>query len=240
MRASVISRYYWLHDTRGKITAERAASVFIRSSANTVSDIKPYRSRDSAVALKTDGNPTGKGVSGILLDWEESTPLAVVAKPQRRVLAEFFTSMLVLSASFKYKPAVGVPNYLYWQDGEWLLSLIAPQEWAEPRLSNFAGTCVLQLDRTWTISPSDILTEQNDVSEAVARFYDAFAEMMATDLTLEEILPFFVREMPYYQRLNANALSRSIRASIILGDQTSIPCREWQKKLPGLDRLLLA
>ncbi len=204
-----------------------------------MSDLKPYRPRDSAVALKTDANPEGKGVSGFLLDWEQSAPRGVVAKPQRRVLAEFFTSLLVLSASFKYKPAVGVPNYLYWNGGEWLLSLIAPQEWSAARPNGFAGTCVLQRDRTWTINPSTALTENNDVSDAVGRFYDAFAEMMDTDLTLEEILPFYVRRMPYYQRLNASALSRSIRGSMRLAGQTSLKCRDWQKSLPRLDRMML-
>lgn len=189
--------------------------------------------------MKSDGNPEGKGVSGLLLDWERSKPLRVTAKPQRRILAEFFTSMLVLSAKFAYKPVVGKPNYLYWQEGEWRLSLIAPDEWPDGLHSHFAGTCVLQLDRTWTIVPSDILAERNGVSESVARFYDAFAEIMDTDLTLEEVLPVFVGKMPYYQRLNASALSRSLLGSMVLGDQTSIRCRDWQRKLPGLERVLL-
>ena len=59
-----------------------------------------------------------------MLDWYRSEPRAVVAKPRRQVLAEFFTSMLVLSAKFKYKPAEGVANYLYLAGDDWLLSLI--------------------------------------------------------------------------------------------------------------------
>lgn len=204
-----------------------------------MSEIAHYKSRDSAVALKADGNPEGKGVSGLLLDWEQSKPLRVTAKPQRRILAEFFTSMLVLSAKFEYKPVVGKPNYLYWQDRAWRLSLIAPEEWPAARHASFAGTCVLQLDRTWTIVPSDVLAQRNAVSEAVARFFDAFAEIMDTDLTLEEVLPVFVGKMPYYQRLNASALSRSLHGSMILGDQTSIRCRDWQRMLPGLQQVLL-
>ena len=163
----------------------------------------------------------------------------MVAKPQRQVLAEFFTSMLVLSAQFKYKPAIGVDNYLYWIDGEWSLSLIAPDEWSEERRAGFAGTCALQHDMTWTIVPSDHVGEDNAVTDAVAQFYAAFADMLDTDLTLEEILPFFVRKMPYYQRLYASALSRSIRGAVILGDQTSIRCKDWQMLLPRLERVLL-
>ena len=199
--------------------------------------LKHYERR--AVAPKAAGNPEGKGLNGFLLDWYRSEPRGVVAKPQRQVLAEFFTSMLVLSASFKYKPAIGVANYLYWIDGGWSLSLIAPHEWSDERREGFAGTCVLQPDMTWTIAPSDRLTGNDPVSDAIGRFYDAFAETLDTDLTLEEILPFHVGRMPYYQRLYAAALSRSIRAAVILGDQSSFGCREWLLQLPRLERLLL-
>ena len=203
-------------------------------------ELKRYRPRAVAIGRKAEANPEGKGLNGFLLDWYRSEPRGVVAKPQRQVLAEFFTSMLVLSAKFKYKPAVGVPNYLYWTNEEWSLSLIAPDQWSSGRRAGFAGTCVLQRDMTWTIIPSDLLVEENDVSDAVGRFYDSFAETLDTDLTLEEILPFYVGKMPYYQRLHASALSRSVHATVTLGDQTSIRCRDWQMLLPRLERVLLS
>jgi hypothetical protein len=198
------------------------------------------KSGDTALALKADGNPEGKGLNGFLLDWYRTEPRGVVIKPQRQVLAEFFTSMLVLSARFKHKPAVGVLNYLYFVDDEWSLSLIAPDEWSRERRAGFVGTCVLHPDMTWTITPSDLVGEDNDVSAAIARFYDAFADTLDNDLTLEEILPFFVRRMPYWQRLHASALSRSIRGTITLGDQRSTKCRDWQVLLPKFDASLLA
>ena len=202
-------------------------------------ELKQYRTQGHAIAHKVDGNPEGKGLNGFLLDWYQSEPRGVVAKSQRQVLAEFFTSMLVLSAKFKYKPAVGATNYLYWVNDEWSLSLIAPDEWSDDRRAGFAGTCVLQRDMTWTIAPSDLLGEKNPVSAAVGRFYVAFAETLDTDLTLEEILPFYIGKMPYYQRLYASALSRSIRGAVTLGEQTSIRCRDWQILLPRLERVLL-
>jgi hypothetical protein len=192
-----------------------------------------------AVARKADGNPEGKGLNGFLLDWYQTEPRGVVAKRRHQVLAEFFTSMLVLSAQFKYRPAVHVTNYLYWINGEWSLSLISPEEWSDERRAGFAGTCVLQPDMTWTIAPSEIVAEDNPVSDAIGRFYDAFAETFDTDLTLEEILPFYVGTLPYYQRLHAAALSRSIRAAVILGDQSATSCRQWYTRLPQLKNLLL-
>ena len=203
-------------------------------------ELKTIGSSRYAIARKTDGNPEGKGVNGFMLDWYRSEPRGVVAKPRRQVLAEFFTSMLVLSARFKYKPAVDALNYLYWIDNDWSLSLIAPDQWSDERRAGFAGTFVLQRDMTWTITPSDLLMEDNAVSAAIGRFYDAFAETLDTDLTLEEILPICVSGVSYYQRLYASALSRSIRAAVTLGDQTSTSCRQWQMLLPQLKNDLLA
>ena len=189
---------------------------------------------------KSDGNPEGKGVNGLLLDYYNSEPRGVVAKPGRRILAEYFTSLLVLSANCRYRPVPGAPNYLYFIDGEWSLSLIAPVEWTDERRAGFAGTCVLQRDMTWTIAPSDSLRQQSPIADAVSRFFDAFAEMLDTDLTLEELLPTYVETMPYYQRLYANALSRSLRATVSLGDQVAINGKRWRALLPPVENLLPA
>jgi len=48
-----------------------------------------------------------------------------------------------------------------------------------------------------------------------------------------DVLPFYAGNLPYYQRLNANALSRSVRAAMTLGDQRTIPTREWRLALPA-------
>lgn len=190
-------------------------------------------------ALKTAGNPEGKGAHGFLDDWRATEPRGVVAKPQRQVLAELFTSLLVLSASFKYRPVPGRPNYLYWIDGQWSLSLIAPFEWSERRRAGFAGTCVLQPDMTWTIVPSERLSEVGPVCAAIRRFFDGFVGMLDTDLTLEDILPYHAGRLAYYQRLLASALSRSVRAAVARGDRKAISCREWQAQLPRFEHELL-
>ncbi len=201
-------------------------------------DLERIKPGSKAVAEKPDANPEGKGLNGFLLDWYQTEPKGVVEKPPRQVLAEMFTSMLVLSAKFKFRPSVGTKNYLYWINGEWSLSLIAPNEWSEARRRGFAGMCILQRDMTWTIEPSDLLRGENPVSEALGRFYDAFAEKLDTDMTLEEILPFYAGELHYYPRLFASALSRSIRTTLILTDRRELPCRQYQS-LPGNWRKVL-
>lgn len=203
-------------------------------------ELKDLDSGNAIVGHKTNGNPEGKGLNGLLLDWYQSEPTGVVAKPHRQVLAELFTSMLVLSAAFKFRPTAGGANYLYWINGEWSLSLIAPDEWSNKRRVAFVGPCVLQRDMTWTIAPSELLAEDNPVADAIGRFYDAFAESLNTDFTLEEILPNCVSGLPYYQRLYANALSRSVRTAVILGNQASRSCRQWSMLLPQRNNILLA
>ena len=124
-----------------------------------------------ARAPTTDGNPEGKGVNGLLADWRATEPRGVVAKPQRQVLAELFTSMLVLSASFKYRPVPGGLNYLYWIDETWSLSLIAPHEWSEEKRASYIAKCVLQRDMTWTIVPSELLVDEEPQSDRQQKRY---------------------------------------------------------------------
>ncbi len=190
------------------------------------------------IVRKADGNPEGKGLNGFLRDWNESRPVGVVAKAPRQILAEYFTSMLVLSAGFKFRPAVGVEYYLYWIDGAWSLSLIAPYEWSKKRRTAYAGACVLQDDMTWTIEPSDKLSEDNPVADAVGEHYDAFVEQLETDQTLEAILPNYLASLPYYPRLYAAAVSRSMRATVRLGNQLGAPARQWLAALPPRQELL--
>jgi hypothetical protein len=187
------------------------------------------------LSARPHGNPDGKGAIGLLADWQRSNPEGVVAKPKRQLLAEFFTSMLVLSASFRYRPVRGRPNYLYWIDGEWSLSLIAPDQWSDARRTGFVGVCVLQRDMTWTIAPSGLLGQQGPLSDALRGSFEAFAEMLDTDLTLEEILPYHVGRLPYYPRIYANALGRSLRSAVRLDDQAGINCRQWSKELPRMN-----
>lgn len=148
--------------------------------------------------------------------------------------------MLVLSAAFRFRPAVGAPYYLYWFEDAWSLSLIAPGEWSRERRAGFVGTCVLQPDMTWTLSPADRLADNGSARNAIRRFYDTFAETMDTGATLEEILPYCANNLPYYPRLFANALSRSVRRTMALGNQASRTGREWSGMLPKPENLLLA
>lgn len=181
--------------------------------------------------MNPSGNPDGKGVQGLMRDWRRAEPRGIARKPERQVLAELFTSLLVLSASFRYRPVPGCLNYLYWMDGRFSLSLIAPQEWSEERRAGFIGTLVLQADMTWTIAPSQQLADSPSLIAAVRDFYDSFSATLDTNRTLEEILPFHVASLPYFQRLYASALSRSLRATLALGNHASKRSSAWRQLL---------
>ena len=140
--------------------------------------VDDQQNRVLAPVQQGDGSPQGKGVSGLLSDWQTTLPLQVTAKPKRQILAELFTSMLVLSSSFRYRPAQGTDNYLYWINQQWSLSLIGPEEWSEQRRRAFVGTCTLQPDMTWTIAPAEALKDDDDALTEIRNLYAAFADSL--------------------------------------------------------------
>lgn len=202
-------------------------------------DLEPKRPRNLSVAIDPAVNPEGKGLNGFLLDWHGSQPRGVAVKQERQILAEYFTSMLILSAAFKFKPVVGQVYYLYWIDNEWSLSLIGPHEWTTERASAYAGQCALHDDMTWTIEVTDKLKNHSSVSDAIGDFYRSFIDKLNNDQSLEADLPFHVKELNYYQRLYASAMSRSIKRSVRYGQQANRTSREWLEHLPSQVNALL-
>lgn len=186
-------------------------------------------------------NPQGKGLVGLLLDWQYSRPRGVVAKPPGRVLADYFTSLLVLSADFGFKPAYGQTYHLYREGSRWRLSLVAPHEWrSAEKKQAYVGACVLHDDSTWSIEPSGNLGKPGPLADALVDVYAGFLERLGRDGTLEDELPFYEGRLPYYQRLFAAALGRSLRGSLALGGQSGRPGAEWLASLPRDARKLLA
>lgn len=185
-------------------------------------------------------NPQGKGQVGFLLDWHYSSPKKVAAKAPGQVLADYFTSMLVLSADFKFRPVFETDYYLYRSDKGWALSLLSPEDWqsAEKR-SAFVGRCTLHDDSTWSISPSENLSRPGPVADAIADFYAAFVDKLDVAPALESGLPFFEGNLPYYQRLFATALSRSLELSLRAGGQSGVASRAWLSQLPDSGTRLL-
>jgi len=204
-------------------------------------DTKKTITRTGGTDLATGGpNPEGKGQVGFLLDWAYSSPRAVVAKPAPQLLADYFTSLLVLSSSFKFKPVFGKNYYLYVEGDSWALSLISPDEWNDDtKRRTFVGTCVLHDDSTWSIEPSGNISKDSDVADRLTEFYDGFIDKLSVNHALEDEFPVYEAGLPYYQRLFASALSRSLKASLAKGGQTGLSAATWLERMPGDANLLL-
>jgi len=178
-------------------------------------------------------NPQGKGQIGFLFDWAYSSPRGVVAKRAPQLLADYFTSLLVLSAGFKFKPVFGKDYYLYVDNESWSLSLVSPDEWNnDARRRDFVGKCVLHDDSTWSIEPSENVGRQTSIDDALAGFYEGFVGKLRSSQALEDDFPVYAAGLPYYQRLFAAALSRSLKASLSKGDQLGLGAETWLLKMP--------
>lgn len=181
-------------------------------------------------------NPQGKGVVPLLAAWESMSPLTIANKPAGRILGEYFTSLLILSAEFSFKPVPKNNYYLYWKPSSlmdnqptspWRLSLIEPERLGDLDLGVFVGCCVLQYDMTWSIALIETLHQHSDLLDDLKNFHQQFQAANNDEQSLETHLPFFVEQLPFYRRLAATALSSSLSRSIQNSELENIPARQW-------------
>ncbi|MFK7816466.1 MAG: hypothetical protein AB8B92_09020 [Gammaproteobacteria bacterium] len=159
-------------------------------------------------------NPQGKGVVGVVDDLRAVTPINVQAKNSHQWLADYFTSTLVLGAKYGFKPVIGKAYYLYYKKQEWKLSLIEPQAWITHDPGVYFSECSLNKDMSWSLDLSLDWQDYSDVVTAVNDLEQAFIHSVNNETPLVEKLPFFMQQLPYYQRLGANALARSLQQSL--------------------------
>lgn len=169
-------------------------------------------------------NPQGKGIAGIADDLRAFSPLQVQAKSSLQWLADYFTSTLVLGAKYGFKPVIGKEYYLYFKDKDWKLSLIEPQAWRSHNPGVFFAECILTRDMSWSVELAPDWQKHSALVKAVKKLEQSFFESINDPMPLIEKLPFFMQQLSYYQRLGANALSRSLKQSleIRLGKEESL------------------
>ncbi len=164
------------------------------------------------------GNPQGKGRVAILEQWQAAKPCQPERKSAQRIGEDLLVSMLVLSARFSFKPVVGQSYYLYFQpehqasSGHWVLSLIEPQ-CAGDRLGEFYARTRLRADMTWQLEGKNPTPPSLALQEVLQDFIANMGQHFGGKHTLLEQLPFFVETLPFYQRLAASALAKSIAHS---------------------------
>ena len=177
-------------------------------------------------------NPQGKGVVPLLAAWEENAPATIAAKSPQRIVVDYFTSLLVLSAEFHFKPVVGNIYYLYWRKRDndqtsLILSLIEPERASSCQFGHYVGSSQLQNDMTWSIALSPALAETPEVLAELQQFHHRFINNHNNDKSLEENLPVFVESLPFYRRLAATAMSSSLMRSIASSQRQHQSARQW-------------
>lgn len=180
-------------------------------------------------------NPQGKGQVTVLSDWAGAQPRAVTEKSPRALLADYFISLLVLSADFGFQPRPGVNYHLYRSGQRWQLSLVSPDEWGDKAPGMFLGECNLLNDMTWRLDLRRDLAAEPALMDSLRQLHEAFIEQLGEADFLEETLPFYAAELPYYRRLLAAGLASSLSKSMALAGLDKARGRQWLGKLLTAD-----
>lgn len=184
-------------------------------------------------------NPQGKGTVAVLADWQATRPREAARKSPEVLLLDWFVSALVLSARFSFRPAIGQRYWLYCREGQWQLSLVGPSEWGARRPGTCLGACELRGDMTWSLTREAGHAQDEDLQEHLVALVTGFMTSLDSDSALAEQLPGYRRELPYYQRLLATALGRSLREATGDTAHLAAPARWLLAAGTGLERRLL-
>ena len=172
-------------------------------------------------------NAQGKGLVPLLSDLENFKPQASPTRAPAQLLAEYFSSILVLSTHFRFKPVAGKDYYLYLKQDNWQLSMIEPQRWSQDRRGIYLGRCQLQPDMTWTIDVIEDIEQQPELQAALRTFQQRLTEHLDSDIPIEQQLPFYEASLPFYARLSATGLAKSLSASFAAHGMLQQASRKW-------------
>lgn len=158
-------------------------------------------------------NPQGKGTLPVLQDWAALRPQLPGRKSPADVIRDYCLSSLVLAAKFRFKPVRDKPYYLYSDRHDWTLSLIAPHEWGERAPGDYVARCHLRPDMTWQLDIDDGCLD-GPVRARLESFVEGFCAAVTDRESLLDGLPFYVHELPYFQRMAATGLAASVTHSV--------------------------
>lgn len=188
------------------------------------------------------GNPQGKGLVPVLEQWASMRPVTPSEKSPHTLLSDYFISLLILSAEFAFKPVIEQHYYLYHGKSAspsrskisdtsrrvWKLSLIAPEQCGRHNIGTYVGYCQLRTDMTWALSPDTKVKDNVVVIQALKHFQQQFSEHLDVEQPLSKNLPYYADELPFYRRLAATGLARSINASLTQCGLLERPSAHWK------------
>ncbi|MEQ6886683.1 DUF2452 domain-containing protein [Salicola sp. Rm-C-2C1-2] len=184
--------------------------------------------------MSDNPNPQGKGLRPVLAFLEESRAPALMAQPKqiKQISLELFTSLFVLESDFKFKPVRGNSYWLYQKNGRFWLSPIRPDEWNERVYGRYIGECELHEDMTWSLEMCEEAAADEQLMASLEQRWASFEEAMEESETVEDALPRYQGQMPFYQRAYAFALAHSLRASMQGSGIQALTYHEAQAQLP--------
>ena len=160
-------------------------------------------------------NPQGKGLSTVLdalVDSQVKTSLP--PKNIDQVSSELFTSLFVLNTNFEFRPVVGNSYWLYHTSNKFKLFSTAPHDWACGQPGIFIGECVLRYDITWTIQLNQEISQQEWFISYMEEQKNHLQKSLENSASLEEAMPYYIKQMSYYSRLLAYGLGTSLNTSM--------------------------
>lgn len=182
--------------------------------------------------MNLQANPQGKGLVPILESLAESRALiSVVPKHISQISSELFTSLFVLHSQFQFKPVVGKSYWLYQRAKQFQLSLISPDEWGGGGFGLFVGECVLQQDVTWTLTLDNAAANDNNLMRLIESKRHEFELALTSVKTIDQVLPFYLENLPFYQRVFASALANSLKGSMLKSGIHGLSYAQAQKCL---------
>jgi hypothetical protein len=166
--------------------------------------------------MSDNPNPQGKGLVPILAVLAEGRSAARLTLPKQieQVSIELFTSLFVLESDCKFRPIAGQSYSLYKREGRFWLSRVAPDQWDESAYGQFIGQCQLHRDMTWTLELSEEAERDAELVAYIRDKKEALDEKIRSVEALEDILPGYNEELPFYQRAHSYALAHSLRHSM--------------------------
>jgi hypothetical protein len=187
--------------------------------------------------MKEAPNPQGKGLVPVMASLDESRPMVPVpAKDIEQISNELFTSMFVLESEFSFRPVVNKAYWLYRRGKRFRLSLVGPAEWGGGApIGDYVGECVLHPDMTWSLSLCPAAAADAHLIGLIAARREAMQDKLQAAHRIEDVLPVFEAELPFYQRVFAAGLARSLGASLQLGGIAGLSYQAARKLLPGYD-----
>lgn len=167
--------------------------------------------------MQKNPNPQGKGVvpvlQGLQKHWLEPV---VLPKQIDQIEMELFTSLFVLQSELKFNPVPHKPYFMYETLEGYRLLMVGPDEWHKPYPGRFIGECVLQTDRTWTLTLSPALAGDSEFINRIEELRGRLRLAMEGATKIEDVLPTFESSLSYYGRIMAFILGRSLLTSMQL------------------------